>query len=242
MATENKLHRVYGVIRVVRNQRVILDADLARLYGVPTKRLNEAVKRNISRFPRDFMFLLSQPETSKMLQKHQQIDISNSQPIDYEELMCPRSQFATLNAQDAENEGVTEYQPPQSDAEKRGRNIKHLPYAFSEHGAVMAAMVLNSPQATEMSVFIVRTFMKMREHLLSTAVLAKRLAEIEKTVLTHDAAVIDLYDLIQPLLLPPPEPERKPIGFCVREEQTPYRVRKSKKPRTKTSTLNPSQP
>ncbi|MCL1921755.1 MAG: ORF6N domain-containing protein [Kiritimatiellaeota bacterium] len=211
------LYSVRDVIRVIRNQRVILDADLAKLYGVATKRLNQAIKRNISRFPRDFMFQINQAEAM------------NLQAIDVESNTRSRSQFVTLNAQPVDYKKVAkEVLPP-----KRGLNVKYLPYAFTEHGATMAAMVLNSPKATEMSVFIVRTFMRIREQLLASTAHAKRLAEIEKTLLTHDSALIDLYEQIRPLLLPPPEPERKRIGFCAKEKQATYRVRPSKKRRAK---------
>ena len=223
MSKTAALYSVRDVIRVVRNQRVILDSDLAKWYGVPTKRLNEAVKRNIARFPSDFMFTLTQAEALEILRNPQQITALNAQDLDNEPLVRSRSQFATLNAQHLGNQGVAEK------AKDRGRNVKYLPNAFTEHGAAMAAMVLNSRKATEMSVFIVRTFIRMREHLLTTTVLAKRLAEIEKSQLTHDDALIDLYEKIQPLLAPPPEPERKRIGFNVSEKRVTYRTRKSKK-------------
>lgn len=169
-------------ILTFRDQKVILDADLALLYGVPTKALNQAVKRNMARFPADFIFQLGRDEA--------------------EEGRRLRSQSVTL---------------------KRGQHIKHLPYAFTEHGAIMAATVLNSPQAVEMSVFVVRAFIKLREQLLATTTLAKRLAEVEKLLLTHDSALRDLYQKIRPLLLPPPEKERKAIGFCVKERRAQYR-------------------
>ena len=211
------LYSVRDVIRVIRNQRVILDADLAKLYGVATKRLNEAVKRNSTRFPRDFMFQLKQSE------------VAGLQVIDGEDSTCSRSQNATLNAQPVDYKQIMKKEL----STKRGLNVKYLPYAFTEHGAAMAAMVLNSPKATEMSVFIVRTFMRIREQLLASTAHAKRLAEIEKTLLTHDSALIDLYEQIRPLLLPPPEPERKRIGFCAKEKQATYRARPSKKRRAK---------
>ena len=88
-----------------------------------------------------------------------------------------------------------------------------MPYAFTEHGAIMAANVLNSRQAVQMSVFVVRAFIKMREQLLNRAEMEKRLAEIEKTLMGHDTALRDLYQKIRPLLLPPPEPQRRRIGF-----------------------------
>lgn len=108
---------------------------------------------------------------------------------------------------------------------KRGQHIKHLPYAFTEHGAIMAAAVLNSPQAMDMSLFVVRAFVRMREQLLSTASLAKRLAEFEKGLLLRDAALRELYQEIRPLLLPSPEPEKPPIGFGVKERRATYRSR-----------------
>ena len=155
-------------ILLIRGEKVIIDADLAGFYGVPTKRLNEQVKRNKERFPEDFMFQLSKEE--------------------WEDFQSLRSQNATL---------------------KRGQHRKYLPYVFTEHGAIMAANVLNSHQAIKMSVFIVRAFVKMREQLMATATLAKRLAEVEKLLLVHDSALRDLYQKIQPLLMPPEEPKKK---------------------------------
>jgi hypothetical protein len=115
---------------------------------------------------------------------------------------------------------------------KRGHNIKYRPYAFTEHGAIMAATVLNSSKAVEMSVFVVRAFVKMREQLLATATLAKRLAEVETLLLTHDSTLRDLYQKIRPLLLPPPEPAKTKIGFGVREASARYspKTRSKKKP------------
>jgi len=189
-------------ILTFRDQKVILDADLALLYGVPTKALNQAVKRNITRFPADFIFQLGRDEA--------------------EEWRRLRSQSVTLNkrAPDMRSQIVTA-------ADKR--NTRFLPYAFTEHGAIMAATVLNSPQAVEMSVFVVRAFIKMREQLLATTTLAKRLAEVEKLLLTHDSALRDLYQRIRPLLLPPPEPERKAIGFGVKERPARYRATRVKR-------------
>ncbi len=161
------------LILTVRNVRVIMAADLAALYGAPTRRLNEQVKRNIERFPSDFMFQLTQKEAEKWMRS--------------------RSQFAIL---------------------KRGQNIKYLPYAFTEHGAIMAANVLNSPQAISMSVYVIRAFIRMREELTANQALSKRLTEIDKELLTHDTALRDLYQKIRPLLLPPPDPPpKRKIGF-----------------------------
>jgi hypothetical protein len=170
-----------ALIFLIRGQRVILDADLARIYGVPTKRLNEQVRRNADRFPPDFMIQLTPSETK--------------------EVQGLRSQFATL---------------------KRGQHIKYLPHVFSEHGAIMAATVLNSPKAVQMSVFVVRAFIKMREALISRSELERRLLRIENLLLAHDESIRELYDQIRPLLLPPPEGPRKKIGFEAKESAASY--------------------
>jgi hypothetical protein len=176
--------QIEPLIRSIRDQRVILDSDLAALYGVPTKRLNEQVKRNIDRFPADFAFQLQQ-----------------------EEWMSLRSQIATLKT-------------------GRGGHRKYLPCAFTEHGALMAANVLNTPRAVSMSVYIIRAFVKMREGQAANAAILKRLAEIDKTLLLHDSALRDIYQKLRPLLEPPPIPPKPEIGFHVKEASLPYRVRK----------------
>jgi hypothetical protein len=175
---------ILPLIHTIRGQRVILAADLARLYGVETKRLNEQIRRNLERFPADFMFQLTVDEANA----HQ-----NS-----------RSQIATL---------------------KQGRNIKYRPYAFTEHGAIMAANVLNSPQAVAMSVYVVRAFIQQREVLTANETILKRLAEIDKTLLQHNAALRDIYQKLLPLLQPPPETPRPPIGF--REPKARYGIQKN---------------
>ena len=204
MSEATNLYAVKSVIRIIRNQRVILDSDLAKLYGVPAKRLNEAVKRNSKRFPADFMFQLDAQENAGL-----------------------RSHIAALKNQQPTNEGVTSNWSQIATSSSKHRGTTYLPYAFTEHGIIMAASVLNSDRAIEMSVFIARTFVRMREQLMSTVSNAKRLAEIEKTLLTHDSALVDLYEQIQPLLLPPPAPAPKRIGFGVKEKIPNYRARKS---------------
>ena len=173
------------VIHVIRGQRVILDSDLARIYGVTTKRLNEQVKRNRERFPADFMFRLIQDEWQNLTS---QIAISN------------RSQIAT--------------------GSQKHRDPRALPYAFTEHGAVMAANVLNSERAVAMSVYVVRAFVKLREVLASSDELAKKLDDLERKLTgqldTHEKAIIELFAQIRRLLKPPPpqpEPKRRRIGF-----------------------------
>jgi hypothetical protein len=108
----------------------------------------------------------------------------------------------------------------------RGQHRKYLPYAFTEHGALMAATVLNSPRAVAMSLYIVRAFVKMREDLAGNAAILKRLAEIDKTLLLHDAGLRQIFEKLRPLLEPPPAPPKPEIGFHVKEDAPPYRVRK----------------
>ena len=168
------------LIRTIRGQKVILADDLARLYGVPTKRLNEQVKRNQERFPHDFMFQFSPEEAGAALRS--------------------RSQIATL---------------------KRGRNLKYLPYAFTENGAVISANVLNSPQAVRMSVFVVRAFVKMRE---LAAELLKLEARLTARLDGHETAIFEVLQRVMDILNPPPrppEPPRRQIGFHVPPEGAP---------------------
>ena len=154
----------------IRGKRVILDSDLAVLYGVPTKRLNEQYRRNRKRFPEDFAFQLRAEEARSL-----------------------RSQIATSRLHG-------------------GR--RYRPYAFTEHGALQVANILNSANAVRMSVFVIRAFVKIREQLATNAAILKRLAEIDKTLLVHDSTLRDLYQKLLPLLSPPPEPApRRRIGF-----------------------------
>ena len=111
-----------------------------------------------------------------------------------------------------------------SKAGRGGR--RYLPYAFTEHGALMAATVLNSAQAVKMSLFIIRAFVKMRQNLAANAAILNRLAEIDKTLFTHDAALRDIYQKLRPLLEPPPTPPKPEIGFHVKEEAAPYRIKR----------------
>ena len=165
----------------------MLDSDLASVYGVETKALNRAVKRNRDRFPKDFMFQISSREWQDL---KYQIGTSSSG----QKLPGLRYQFGTLKI-------------------GRGQHRKYLPYAFTEHGAIMAANVLNSARAVHMSVFVIRAFIKMREQIATNAAILKRLAEIDKTLLVHDSALRDVYRKLLPLLQPPPAPPTKRIGF-----------------------------
>lgn len=156
-------------ILFLRHQRVILDADIAELYGVPVRRLNEQVKRNQKRFPSDFVFRLTEKE-HKVL----------------------RSQIATSN-------------------QGRGGR-RYTPYAFTEHGAIMAAAVLNSERAVQMSVFVVRAFVRLREMLATNRKLAGKIDELENRLDIHDSTIQDLIEAIKELMTPE-EPRRVRIGF-----------------------------
>lgn len=173
-------------IRTIRGQKVILDVDLASIYGVTTKRLNEQVKRNKRRFPGDFIFLLTWAEADAALES--------------------RSQIATL---------------------KRGSNVKYRPYAFTENGAVMAANVLNSPQAVRMSVFVVRAFIQMRELLSGSRELAAELRKLEAKLTSrlddHETMIIDVLRRIMDMIDPPPLPPtpEKSLGFHTTLKRAP---------------------
>lgn len=174
---------VTPLILGVRDARVILAADLADLYGVDPKRLNEQVRRNRQRFPGDFVFQLTLDEFNELGRKGM-VGANGRSAL--------RSQNATL---------------------KRGQHAKYPPYAFTEHGAIMAAMVLNSPQAVAMSVYVVRAFLQLREKLAANSAILRRLAEIDRTLLQHDAALREVYGKLLPLLEPPADPPKRRIGF-----------------------------
>ena len=183
------------LIRSIRDRRVILDHDLADLYGVPTKRLNEQYRRNLDRFPEDFAFQLTQDEWAAL-----------------------RSQIATLEAaQDLRSQNATS---------RSHGGPRYLPVAFTEYGALMAANILNSRRAVAMSVYVIRAFVKMREDLAANTAILKRLAEIDKTLLIHDATLREIHQQLRPLLAPPPEPPKPKIGFHVKEDAVPYRIKR----------------
>jgi len=181
---------IESLILTLRGQKVILDADLAELYGVPTKRLNEQVKRNADRFPQDFMFQLTAREWSNL-----------------------KSQIATSSLEIPHAEGVVPNWSQFATSSKRHRGAAYRPTAFTEHGAIMAATILNSPEAVAMSVFVVRAFMQMREQLAANAAILKRLTEIDKTLLQHDSALRSIWSKLQPLLESPPAPPQRRMGF-----------------------------
>lgn len=171
------LQKIAPLIHEIRGERVILDADLAAIYGVPVKALNQAIKRNADRFPEDFVFRLTHREFEDSL----------------------RSQFVTSKG-------------------RGGR--RYPPYAFSEHGAIMAANVLNSKQAARMSVFVVRAFVKLREVLATHMELAGKLTELERKVGTHDKAIVSIIAAIRGLTEPAKQKSRA-IGFRAKREAQP---------------------
>ena len=148
-------------ILLIRGQRVLLDADLAAMYGVATKRFNEQVRRNAARFPADFSFLLEEQDFAIL-----------------------RSQIATS-----------------SFAGQRHGGRRHLPRVFTEHGAIMAAMVMNSKRAIQMSVYVIRAFVKMRQTLASTAAMARRLEALERSVAALDRDTRKQFDQVYEAIL-----------------------------------------
>lgn len=180
--TISPIERITQAILVFRGHKVLLDAELAALYDVATARLNQQVRRNLRRFPEDFMFQLTAAE------------------------------YAALMLQNATS--------------KPGRGGRRkLPFAFTEHGAIMAATVLNSPRAVEMSIYVVRAFVKLRELLASNRELARRFEQLETRVeklVTHDQALGVILSAIRRLMPPLSEPSRsRPVGFTADIERTP---------------------
>lgn len=191
------LARLDEQILTIRGQKVILDVALAGIYGVQTKALNQAVRRNADRFPDDFSFRLTAREWRDL---KSQSGTSSSEASPRERVEANRSQFVT---------GSQQHRDPRS-----------LPHAFTEHGAMMAANVLNSPRAAQMSVFVVRAFVRMRALLAGDRQLAKELAALEKKLTdrmdVHESAIVEVLRRVMLLLDPPPPPPRPPkpkIGF-----------------------------
>ncbi len=171
MADKNaivSIKQIESLILIIRGQRIMLDAELAKLYGVPTKRLNEQAKRNRERFPEDFMFQLSMQEKAEVVAICDYLDRLKFSPV--------------------------------------------LPYAFTEHGAIMAANVLNSERAVEMSVYVVRAFVKLREMLATQKEMSRKLTELEKRLDYHDEDIHNLVIAIRKLMAPSAKP-KKQIGF-----------------------------
>ena len=184
-------------ILTIRDQKVVLDSELARIYGVPMRTLNQALRRNKKRFPRDFAFQLSGGEYDAM---RSQIVIASSVAQDI------RSQVVTAS--------VARSMRSQTATTSR-RNVRYRPWVFTEHGALQAANILRSDRAIAMSIYVIRAFIEQREKLAVNVAILKRLAEIDKTLLEHDTALRDIYQKLLPLLAPPPEPRRRQIGFHI---------------------------
>lgn len=156
-------------ILIIRGERVIIDSDLAELYGVPTKRLNEQVKRNKERFPPDFMFQLT--------------------PEEKDEVMAESDHLASL------------------------KYSRTMPYVFTEHGSIMAASVLNSSRAIEVSVFIVRAFVKLRRVISEHKELSRRIARAEKLLAEHDDKILSMVGLMKQLTKTAHTAKKQRIGF-----------------------------
>jgi hypothetical protein len=175
------VERVQSRIYLLRGEKVIIDADLADLYGVSTKRLNEQVSRNLERFPEDFMFQLTVEEKSEV--------VANCDHLH-------RLKFSPT-----------------------------LPYAFTEHGAIMVASVLNSPRAVQASVYVVRAFVRLRNMLATHKELAHKLHELEQKTSRHDADIQEIVKAIRQLMTPAEKPKRQ-IGFQVKERLASYSTRR----------------
>lgn len=177
------------LIQEIRGEKVIVDVDLAKIYGVETRVLNQAVRRNVEKFPSDFLFRLTPAEVRR---------VNRSQTV--------------IGSQ-------------------KHRNPRYRPFAFTEHGAIMAANILNSPRAVQMSVYVVRAFIAMRRTFADTREQARKLTALEKELKerldVHEAAIVTILqrvmDIIDPPVPPePPEPPRKEIGFKAREGRPRY--------------------
>ena len=182
MPSTRKMANVESAIYLIRGQRVMLDSDLAAIYGTSTMRLNEQFKRNRKRFPDDFAFVLT------------------------------REEFTNLISQNAISRS------------HGGR--RSLPVAFTEHGAIMLASVLNSDVAVQASVRVVRAFVKLRKMVAANAQLAAKLEELERRLDSHDEAIVDLFAALKRLVEPLAPPKRREIGFHVRERSGRYRTKK----------------
>ncbi len=185
-------------IHLVRGERVMFDSALAEIYGVPTKRLNEQLKRNQKRFPNDFAFQLTPQEFTNL---RSQIATSSSKALRGKKIL--RSQVATSSY------GGRRYQP----------------WVFTEHGAIMLATVLNSEIAVEASVRVVRAFVQLRELVSANGTLARQLADLESKLGAHDQAIAQLFQAIRSLIAPAPAKKRE-IGFHVKETAPRYRVKR----------------
>ena len=194
MTSDRKVASIESAIYSLCGQRVMLDSDLAVIYGTSTMRLNEQFKRNRKRFPDDFAFVLT------------------------------RKEFTNLISQDAISRS------------HGGRRT--LPIAFTEHGAIMLASVLNSEIAVQASIRVVRAFVRLREMVAANAKLASKLAELERRLDSHDEAIVDLFATLKRLLEPPEPPKKREIGFHVREKAAHYRVQRRSRTKERNSKIS----
>lgn len=161
-------------IILIRKHKVMIDRDIAALFGVPTKALNQAVRRNQDRFPSDFMFRLTKQEKDEVVTNCDHLKALKFSPV--------------------------------------------LPHAFTEHGVLMAANVLNSPKAIAASIWIVRVFIQMRAYVTDQKEIVLRLKELERNVGAYDHQISAIFEAIRKLMAPPPEKKKRPIGFIVEGE------------------------
>jgi hypothetical protein len=184
------VERIVSRILLVRGQKVMLDADLADIYGVTTKALNQAVKRNAERFPEDFAFQLTSVEAGHL---RSQFATSSNQDADPKEPFLNRSQIVT--------------------GSQKHRDPRLLPWVFTEHGALMAANLLRSKRAVQTSLYVVRAFVRLREMVAANKELSKKLDELERRVSHHDEAITSIVKAIRELATPPEPKPRRRIGF-----------------------------
>lgn len=184
---------VDALIRIIRGQKVMLDSDLAELYGVRTGALNQAVRRNIERFPQDFMFQITVKEFHGLLPD------------------CPPNIKREQGVGDLKSQTVT----------SNWGGTRKLPFAFTEHGIAMLSSVLRSPQAIQMNIMIIRAFMRLREITASHKDLAARIEQLEQSHERSDSVIEILVEDIEKLsreiqkMQSPPEVKKRPIGFCI---------------------------
>jgi hypothetical protein len=196
------VQQIAKAIHWVRGEKVLLDFDLATPYGVSTKALNQAVKRNATRFPEDFMFQLSAEETRFL-----------------------RVQFVTARSQAVDNQWILPNWSPFVTSSRKHRGRRYRPYAFTEQGVAMLSSVLNSERAVKVNIAIMRAFVRLRQTLETNRELARKFSELEKRVGKHDEEIGAILEAIRQLMAPPEKPRRE-IGFHVREKAPPYRTRK----------------
>lgn len=189
-------------IRHFRGEKVLLDFDLAALYRVATKALNQAVKRNRERFPDDFMFQLTT-----------------------EEVLALRSQTVTSSLQATGHQKIVKSRPQDVTSSKTHGGARYRPYAFTEQGIAMLSSVLNSKRAVKVNIAIMRAFVKLRWVLETNRELARKFSELERRVDKHDEEIASILEAIRQLMAPPEKPRRE-IGFHVRENAPRYRATK----------------